>query len=216
MYHSRQVYGGYSRLSNGTEVMHEYSTTNKAVDDTLDLIVKSGSTIVQTFFFSASGGHTANIEDSWSYSTPKSYYVGVDDPYETLAGCAVRLVVAQDERIGHRREAAREFDGRFGAVQSRSAGGSGGSTIWVTGITITRGVSDYRRWFYFHFTIRPRPSGKLSAYTVKSALGLKSPNFSFTGFPMSRIPGCDPLRHGGRCLPAAFGGTRPGGCDRER
>jgi len=79
---SDQVYGGHSRLSQGVVVPHEQVSTNAAVDATLGKLVKYGTTIVQTFFFSASGGHTANIEDSWSYSTPRPYYTGVDDPYE--------------------------------------------------------------------------------------------------------------------------------------
>ncbi len=204
-----QVYGGYSRLSNGTEVMHEYSTTNKAVDDTLDLIVKSGSTIVQTFFFSASGGHTANIEDSWSYSTPKSYYVGVDDPYETLAGSPYDSWSLKMSGL----DIAAKLRASSTVASELSSHGlpavPGGSTIWVTGITITRGVSDYPRWVYFHFSDPAKTVCKLSAYTVKSALGLKSPNFSFTGFPMSRIQGATRYDTAVVVSQRAFGGTAP-------
>jgi putative cell wall-binding protein len=188
-----QMYGGHSRLVQGVVVPHEDSRTNAAVDATKDKIVKYGSTIVQTFFFSASGGRTANIEDSWSYSSPQPYFTGVDDPYG--------LDIAADLRASD--TVASELS-NHGLPRI-----PGASTVWVTGITITRGVSDYPRWVYFHFSDTAKTVCKLSAYTVKSALGLKSPKFSFSGFPMSRIQGANRYDTAVVISQRAFGGTAP-------
>jgi SpoIID/LytB domain protein len=67
--------------------MHETAATNAAVDATRNKVVMSGSTVVRTFFFSSSGGHTANVQDVWG-SAAKPYYKGVPDPYEAAAAPA--------------------------------------------------------------------------------------------------------------------------------
>ncbi len=204
-----QVYGGVSKLVQGAVDPHEDSRTNAAVNDTNNLIVKYGSTIVMTYFSSASGGHTANIEDSWSYSAPQPYYTGVDDPYETLAGSPHNswtvkksgLTIAENLRAS-------------GTVSSELVNHGlpaipGGTTVWVTGVSITRGVSGYPRWVYFHFNDPAKTVCKLSAYTVKTALGLKSPNFTFSGFPMSRIQGANRYDTAVAISKKAFTGTAP-------
>jgi stage II sporulation protein D len=82
---SSQVYMGHSSgVPGGTTKLHEATTSNAAVDATNGKVVKYGSTIVKTFFFSNSGGHTANIGDVWSGSAAAPYYTGVVDPYEGL------------------------------------------------------------------------------------------------------------------------------------
>jgi len=83
-----QVYNGHSRTtSDRTAVtMHEATTTNSAVDATRSQVVKYGTTIARTYFFSSSGGHTANSEDVWSAAEP--YLRGVPDPYEAGAAPA--------------------------------------------------------------------------------------------------------------------------------
>ena len=40
--------------------------------------------LAQTFFFSSSGGRTANVQDVWG-SKPMPYLVSVPDPYDTLS-----------------------------------------------------------------------------------------------------------------------------------
>ncbi|MCE5203443.1 MAG: cell wall-binding repeat-containing protein [Actinomycetia bacterium] len=188
---SDQVYGGHSRLSQGQVVQHEQASTNAAVDATLGKLVKYGTTIVQTFFFSASGGHTANIEDSWGYSTPRPYYTGVDDPYEGDAGSPHSswkvtmsgLTIAGDLKASS--TVANELANHGLAPVPAGAG----SSVWVTGVLIQRGVSGYPRWVTFRFS--NGGSVKLTSYTVKSALVLKSPNFTFSGFPITRISGTD-------------------------
>ncbi|MFA5845250.1 MAG: SpoIID/LytB domain-containing protein [Coriobacteriia bacterium] len=71
-----QVYNGFSGASVDR---HEKPRTNSAVDATRGQLVKYGSTVVRTFFSSASGGHTANVEDVWVTSASQPYYRGVDD-----------------------------------------------------------------------------------------------------------------------------------------
>jgi SpoIID/LytB domain protein len=167
-----QVYAGHSRLSNGSVVMHEASSTNAAVDATRDLVVKYGSTIVRTYFHSSSGGSTANIEDVWPSAAPKPYYRGVDSPYEADAGNPnQRWMVEMD-----------------GDVMAQKVLGAS-SSLYVRRVSIERGASGYPRWTTFHFS--NGTSTTLGADSVRIKLGLKSPNFSFFGFPMQRIAGAD-------------------------
>ncbi|PKQ20919.1 MAG: hypothetical protein CVT66_02530 [Actinobacteria bacterium HGW-Actinobacteria-6] len=204
-----QVYGGHSRLSQDKVVMHEDSRSNAAVDATKLLVVKYGSKIVQTFFSSASGGHTANIEDSWSYASPQPYYVGVDDPYEALAGSPYESWTVK--KTGLELAAALRASSTVSSELSNHglAAVPGGSTVYVTGVSITRGDSGYPRWTYFRFSDPAKTTVKLSAYTVKVALGLKSPNFSFSGFPMSRIQGPNRYETAIAISQRAFTGTAP-------
>lgn len=80
-----QVYNGHSQ-PDASNPAGETASTNAAVDATVGEYVVYGSSVVQTFFSSTSGGHTANIEDVWVNSTPQPYYTGVPDPYEVSAG----------------------------------------------------------------------------------------------------------------------------------
>ena len=41
--------------------------------------------LAETFFFSSSGGRTANVQDVWNGSKPTPYLVSVPDPYDTLS-----------------------------------------------------------------------------------------------------------------------------------
>jgi len=72
---SSQVYRGYSG---------EDARTNAAIEETRGLLVKHNGKPIQTFFFSTSGGKTANVSDVWnSNQTYFPYLVAVDDPYES-------------------------------------------------------------------------------------------------------------------------------------
>ncbi|HSK46556.1 MAG TPA: SpoIID/LytB domain-containing protein, partial [Coriobacteriia bacterium] len=73
-----------SQVYNGAESpgrVHEPASTTKAVNDTKGQVVWYGTETqpVKTFFFSSSGGRTANIEDVWTTSVPKPYYKSVSD-----------------------------------------------------------------------------------------------------------------------------------------
>lgn len=186
-----QVYAGHSRLSGGSVVMHEATSTNNAVDATLGKLVKYGTKIVQTFFSSASGGKTANIEDSWGYTSPQPYYTGVSDPYEAEAGSPYMSwqVVKTGLQVASALAGSSTAKGELSNHPTAGSIPSGaGSSVWVSRIGIERGVSGYPRWVTFYWS--NGGSAKLTSYTVKSALGLKSPNFSI-GIPMERIQGED-------------------------
>ncbi|MBP2241964.1 stage II sporulation protein D [Cytobacillus eiseniae] len=69
-----QVYRGYSG---------EDARANAAIKETEGLLVKYNGKPIQTFFFSTSGGRTANVGDVWnSRQSDFPYLVSVDDPYE--------------------------------------------------------------------------------------------------------------------------------------
>lgn len=59
--------------------------SDPAISATSSQVVKYGNEIVQTFFFSTSGGHTENIENVWTSSAAKPYYKGVPDPYDDIS-----------------------------------------------------------------------------------------------------------------------------------
>jgi SpoIID/LytB domain protein len=71
-----QVYGG---------IAAEAASTTAAVNETAGQIVDYDGEIADTFFFSSSGGRTANVQDVWSGSQPEPYLVSVPDPYDTLS-----------------------------------------------------------------------------------------------------------------------------------
>jgi stage II sporulation protein D len=72
-----QAYGGASA---------ETARTNQAVDSTALQVVLYQGKVAQTFFFSTSGGHTENNENSFIGASPVPYLRGVDDPYEAQVG----------------------------------------------------------------------------------------------------------------------------------
>ena len=72
---SSQVYRGYSG---------EDARTNTAIHETEGLLIKHNGKPIQAFFFSTSGGRTANVGDVWnSIQSNFPYLVSVDDPYES-------------------------------------------------------------------------------------------------------------------------------------
>jgi stage II sporulation protein D len=70
-----QVYGG---------VAAESAAARDAVNGTAGRVVLYKGELAQTFFFSSSGGRTANVQDVWN-SKALPYLVSVPDPYDTLS-----------------------------------------------------------------------------------------------------------------------------------
>jgi stage II sporulation protein D len=68
-----QVYGG---------VKAETARTDQAVAGTAGEVVQFKGKIAETYFFSTSGGHTENNENSFLGGTPMSYLRGVPDPHD--------------------------------------------------------------------------------------------------------------------------------------
>jgi stage II sporulation protein D len=71
-----QVYGG---------VAAESQPAKESVGATAGQVVLYEGEVAQTFFFSSSGGRTANVQDVWYGSPPTPYLVSVPDPYDTLS-----------------------------------------------------------------------------------------------------------------------------------
>ncbi len=60
----------------------EDSRTNAAVRSTAGVVPSYGGKPIMAFYFSCSGGHTENIELSWSGASKIAYLKGVKDPYD--------------------------------------------------------------------------------------------------------------------------------------
>src|SRR5215218_1412568 len=66
-------------------VAAERPSTDAAVSATAGQVVTYAGQPVTTFFFSTSGGHTENIENSFVGSQPKPWLKGVEDPFDDLS-----------------------------------------------------------------------------------------------------------------------------------
>ena len=71
-----------SQVYNGISAEEPQSTA--AVAATAGEVLLFGGAVARTFFFSTSGGRTANVADVWG-STPVPYLVAVDDPYDSAS-----------------------------------------------------------------------------------------------------------------------------------
>jgi stage II sporulation protein D len=71
-----QVYGG---------VASEEPTTTAAVGETAAQVVMFEGKVASTFFYSTSGGRTADITDVWDGAEPTPYLVSVPDPTDKLS-----------------------------------------------------------------------------------------------------------------------------------
>jgi stage II sporulation protein D len=63
----------------------EYPSTDAAVAATAGQVVAQNGKPVTTYFFSTSGGHTENVEDSFIGALPRTWLKGVDDPYDAVS-----------------------------------------------------------------------------------------------------------------------------------
>lgn len=71
-----QVYGG---------IEAEEQETTAAVRATVGQVLLYEGKVATTYFFSTSGGRTANIADVWPGSLPVPYLVSVQDPYDSAS-----------------------------------------------------------------------------------------------------------------------------------
>jgi stage II sporulation protein D len=71
-----QVYSGLAA---------EDARTTAAIDATAGEVVRHGTNLASTFFFSTSGGRTAAIQDVWPASPPQPYLVSRPDPHDRLS-----------------------------------------------------------------------------------------------------------------------------------
>jgi stage II sporulation protein D len=66
-------------------VAAEFPSTDAAVAATAGQVVAQSGKPVTTYFFSTSGGHTENIEDSFIGALPRTWLKGVDDPFDAVS-----------------------------------------------------------------------------------------------------------------------------------
>jgi stage II sporulation protein D len=71
-----QVYGG---------IASEEAPATAAVNATAGQVLLHAGKVATTFFFSTSGGKTANVEDVWLGSKPTPYLVSVPDPHDSAS-----------------------------------------------------------------------------------------------------------------------------------
>lgn len=175
-----QVYNGHSRGDRAAPTMHEADSTNYAVDQTSNMYVMYGGKVIQTFFHSSSGGHTANIEDVWlgtgEPSTTTPYRKGVDDPY-----CEGPYDPWTDPKT---------FDGlalagKLASYVSGEPAGAGTSVhvksiaierVWPSGFARTVDIT----WANSSGTV-VGTTRDVAGDTVRSALGLRSTKFFLNG-----------------------------------
>jgi stage II sporulation protein D len=139
-----QVYGGMSAES---ESAHE------AVDGTAGEVVLYNGELAQTFFFSSSGGRTANVQDVWKGAKPTPYLVSVRDPYDTLSpyhdwGPLKMSALRLGKRLGSRGALldVRTDVGADGRVRSMTLIGSKGNRT-VSGSSVRAALGLRSTWF---------------------------------------------------------------------
>ena len=102
-----QVYGGIGA---------ETPRTNQAVAETALQVVMFKGAVAQTFFFSTSGGHTENNENSFLGGTPEPYLRGVPDPNEAAAGSPYHVWTRKFSQRGIQAELGNLVKGRLKRV----------------------------------------------------------------------------------------------------
>ena len=145
-----QVYGG---------VAAETPRTDQAVAATAYQVVMAGGKVAQTFFFSTSGGHTENNENSFLGGTPLPYLRGVPDPNEAAAGSPYHQWTRRFSQRGIEAELGSLVKGKLkrivvtkrGAspriVQARIVGTGGSSTASGPTLRARLGLPD--TWAFF-------------------------------------------------------------------
>ena len=141
-----QVYGG---------VGAETGRTNQAVEATANEVVDYDGGIVTTYFFSTSGGHTENVENSFIGADPQPWLKGVKDPYDDISPrhrwrqnfSTARLGAALGAR-GKLRKVRVIKRGVSPRIVRARVYGSGG-TRTISGPTIRARLGLYDTWAYF-------------------------------------------------------------------
>jgi Sporulation protein and related proteins len=176
------------------------------VNDTVDQVVKYGSRVVCTYFYSQSGGHTANVEDVWvpedgDLAAKAAVYPelrGVPDPYEHLASPPYSPWPPGQEKTYTGLELSAKLQGISGVPTA---------SVFVTGISVEHVASGHAR--YVTFTFANGAQVRVTGDTVRSRLGLRSTRFYLTGFPMERIYGNTRYDTAVRVSASAFPSTAP-------
>ncbi|MBE0476151.1 MAG: SpoIID/LytB domain-containing protein [Coriobacteriia bacterium] len=175
-----QVYGGRSRASGGKIELNEAERTTRAVDATERLVLKAGDEVVKAYFYSQSGGHTADIRDVWPESPADPVFRAVEDPYEAVAG-AKYSPWPTDRRV--------RLDGRALAAKLREADEAVPPDAHVIGMVVDRAESGHARSVTFKLSDGGRAA--VAGERVRFALGLLSTRFYVSGFPIYSAQAAD-------------------------
>jgi SpoIID/LytB domain protein len=161
-----QVYGG---------VAAESPPAKDAVDSTAGEVVLYKGDVASTFFFSSSGGRTANVQDVWYGSQATPYLVSVPDPYDTLSpyhdwGPLRFKARVLGKKLGLRGslQDVRTDAAASGRVRSLTLVGSKGERT-VSGSTVRAALGLRSTWFTFGMLSLTPPARPL-AYGTKTRL----------------------------------------------
>jgi stage II sporulation protein D len=151
-----QVYGGIGA---------EAQNATDAVNETSGQVVDYDGQLADTFFFSSSGGKTANVQDVWPNADPVPYLVSVPDPYDTLSpyhdwgplkfGAAT---LAKRLHIPGRVTDFRANVSSSGRVRTVTFVGSSGQRT-VTGAAVRSALGLRSTWFHFGLISLSNPAG---------------------------------------------------------
>lgn len=164
-----QVYGGIGA---------ESQSAKDAVDATAGQVVLYNGELAQTFFFSSSGGRTANVQDVWTGSDPLPYLVSVPDPYDTLSpyhdwGPLRFGAVQLGKRLGSRGTLLdiRTHVARSGRVRTLTLVGTKG-TRTISGSTARAAMGLRSTWFTIGALTLTPPSAPLEYGTKTRLVGV--------------------------------------------
>ena len=163
-----QVYGGMAA---------ESDSAREAVDGTAGEVVLYKGALAQTFFFSSSGGRTANVQDVWN-SKPTPYLVSVPDPYDTLSpyhdwGPLKMSALRLGNRLGSRGALldVRTDTAADGRVRSLTLIGSKGNRT-VSGSSVRAALGLRSTWFTMGTLSLTQPGRSLEYGTQTRLVGL--------------------------------------------
>jgi stage II sporulation protein D len=133
----------------------ETSRTNAAVAATANEVVQYNGELITTYYFSTSGGHTENVENSFLGSDPQPWLVGVKDPYDgisprhrwqfTFTPARLDAALGAPGKLRKIRVIKRGVSPRI--VRARVYGSAGTAT--VSGPQIRSSLGLYDTWAYF-------------------------------------------------------------------
>lgn len=192
-----QMYKGYTS---------EHKNTNAAVEATNGLVIKSGGKLVQAYFYSTSGGRTANIGEVWN-STQVPQFVSVDDSIEKspYSNWSVSIPASNilkkfgfnpsTDQLLDVKLAKTGFNGEVSAVTAVTSAGEktieGNETVMRNVFLDANNASLKSNWFDISFT---KPSG-VTDIVVQGVTG-SSPVTSLNGMSVQTATGTETISSG--------------------
>ena len=155
-----QVYGG---------IAAEAQSATDAVNETARDVVLYDGELADTFFFSSSGGKTANVQDVWPGSPPEPYLVSVPDPYDTLSPYhdwgplrfSAKTLAKRLHVPGGRVSDFRANVTSSGRVRSVTFVGASGAERTATGAVVRTALGLRSTWFHLGLLSLSNPGGNV-------------------------------------------------------